>query len=613
VPLANPRFLHATQVVPIALQRPLVIRIHSDASLGAHCGELRTAELTRSAYHIEALARVVHDVCTVCPCQVSKHVHQLRIPALHTVRLGRPFGVLGADIIPLPRGALVVFADFFTKDILLHYAPADEPVNATLLVTAYILAVYPVALTQPDVCVVDAGSAFRSDMLAEFVRALATELRISPAHHQSSNGQVERLIGAFKEMVRANDFDVEADTTAAIPWLLAAWRRLVSAATGFSPYKLAYGLKPPLLCDPVVPVSLQPLSSLGAKLARLHSMRAAAAAAQLSKAIPPDSAHSLPVGAIVYRRTPPNPAHFAQGTFHPPYDGPYEVAAALSDVTYILTNLTVPVPQRPGAAYHLANLDQLRSADYHLNTAPTDVLSHWALANGDLVFLLAWLADQHLSVFGWVPLLDARPSLPSMRPPPHSLCPLLFRWPPCQPCSQVLLLGPAAAAPAPVPAFLAPPPADGPPAFAGLLQPVLVPAPASCRRSQRRLCHPPLPPRLHRLLLAHRHRRRPHQLVPPFQPRCRCLSCCHQRLLRSTLRSRPSSRTAIFPMASCSSPSAGSVTMRPPTARCPTMSSCTQHPHSTPTTCARYRRPAGMSRSSLLPQWLAPAQLATLR
>ncbi len=88
LPLANPRFLHATQVVPVALQRSLVIRIYSDASLGAHCGELCTAELTRSAYHIEALARVVHDVCSVCPCQFSKHVRQRRTRALHTVRSG---------------------------------------------------------------------------------------------------------------------------------------------------------------------------------------------------------------------------------------------------------------------------------------------------------------------------------------------------------------------------------------------------------------------------------------------------------------------------------------------------------------------------------------------
>jgi hypothetical protein len=122
--------------------------------------------------------------------------------------------------------------------------------------------------------------------------------------------------------------------------------------------------------------------------------------------------HALPVGGIVYRRSPPNPALFTQGTFQSPYNGPYEIAAALPNVSYILTRLSVPLAQRAGAGYHLANLDQLWSADhitdYHLTTAPTDVLSHRVLSNSDLVFLLAWPADQHLSVFGWVPLLEAR-------------------------------------------------------------------------------------------------------------------------------------------------------------------------------------------------------------
>jgi hypothetical protein len=464
VPLANPRFLHATQVVPAALQLPLVIRLHADAAYGAHCGELRTAELTRSGFHFSALSRVVHDVCSQCPCQFAKHVRLRRIRALHTVRSIRPFGVLGVDIIPLPSGALVIFADFFTKDILLHYAPPAEPVTTPLLVNAYISTVYPVALTQPDVLVVDAGSVFTSDLLAAFTLALATELRISPAHHQSSNGQVERLIGAFKEMVRANDFDIGADTLAAIPWLLAAWRRLVSATTGFSPYELAYGLKPPLLCDPVIPAGLLPASTLGAKLARLHSMHTLAAArleaaAQRSDAVPPAGAHSLPVGGIVYRRSPPNPALFAQGALQPPYDGPYEIAAALSDVSYIITRLSVPLPQRPGAAYHLANRDQLRSADhitdYHLNTAPTDVLSHRTLSNGDLVFLLAWPADQHLSVFGWVPLLDARllsaPLVAQYAAAAGLMLPL-----PLPPAAL-----PAAGAPGPVQAVAAAPPAAG--------------------------------------------------------------------------------------------------------------------------------------------------------
>jgi hypothetical protein len=115
---------------------------------------------------------------------------------------------------------------------------------------------------------------------------------------------------------------------------------------------------------------------------------------------------AIPIGAVVYRLKASDKQLFAQGTFATAYEGPFMVMLVLSDVSYSILDLRVQ-PSHRKTAYSTATRDQLRRADtisnYHLTEdEPTDILIHRTHPGGQIMFLVAWPADHHLSCFGWL-------------------------------------------------------------------------------------------------------------------------------------------------------------------------------------------------------------------
>jgi hypothetical protein len=418
-PRANSSTMSARIVVPEPMQLPLLTAIH--AWQDGHSGVTSLVATARETYAFvgPSMRAVAERVVNFCPCQMAKHRHGIVPKPLHMSRPTRLFSQLGLDLLPIgPHRNVVIFIDMFSKDIFMHYVAGDA--TADDICMAFDTKVYPVSLCAPDQITTDSGLQMTADLTQNFIRDLATTYTIAPPNHQQSNGAVEQAIGTAKQLIRASGALIEEDPERALAKVLALYRGRVHSTTGFSPYELSTGTPPP-----VREYGIPQQESLLTEAARREQQavvqeRAAeriaanADATELASAV----SDSIPVGAIVYRLKSPDKQLFASGTFASPYEGPFMVALTLSDVSYSIVDLRVPLGRR-NQAYAIATRDQLRRADvisnYHLvNTVPTDVLTHRVHPEGRTMFLVAWPADDHLSCFGWLSFPEAHALIPRL-------------------------------------------------------------------------------------------------------------------------------------------------------------------------------------------------------
>ena len=93
----------------------------------------------------------------------------------------------------------------------------------------------------PKEILMDQGSNFTAQLLAELYRLLQVKaLRTSPYHPQT-DGLVERFNGTLKGMLRKSAQEDGRNWEKLLPFILFAYREAPQESTGFSPFELLYG------------------------------------------------------------------------------------------------------------------------------------------------------------------------------------------------------------------------------------------------------------------------------------------------------------------------------------------------------------------------------------
>ena len=333
-------------VLPESL-RETALKAHHNHTTASHRGVNKTLSSLRQRYYWPGLTSQTYRWVTRChDCGAKKTSGRKRRAPLKQYVVGAPLERIAMDILgPLPlttsgnRYVLVV-TDYFTKWTE-GYAIPDQtaPTVAEKLVSEFIC-----RFGVPRQLHSDQGTNFESKVMAEVCKLLDIEkTRTTPLHPQS-DGQVERYNRTLIEMLRGKLNDKQEDWDLQLPTCMMAYRSSVHESTGSTPNELMLGREIEVPLDAITEFSPDTPSPVTDYAQALHQRLATAhecARQKLKKAAVRQKRNydkkmagkPFQAGDSVWlhqvrRKKGRNPK------LDCPWEGPYLVTAALSDVVY---------------------------------------------------------------------------------------------------------------------------------------------------------------------------------------------------------------------------------------------------------------------------------------
>lgn len=333
-------------ILPRSL-RETALKAHHNHTTASHRGVSKTLASIKARYSWPGLTSQVKKWVRIChECGAKKNWGKKRRSPLQQYMVGAPMERLAMDILgPLPltpRGNryVLVVTDYFTKWTESYAIPNQEAATvAEKLVSEFVC-----RFGVPRELHSDQGTNFESKVMAEVCKLLDIEkTRTSPLHPQS-DGQVERFNRTLIEMLRGKLNASQEDWDIQLQPCMMAYRSSVHESTGETPNMLMLGREIEVPLDVITESSpdAPPLTSeyavaLQQRLASAHEVarRHLGKAAERQKRNYDKRVSSKPfrVGDSVWlhnvrRRKGRNPK------LDSPWEGPYLVVSALSDVTY---------------------------------------------------------------------------------------------------------------------------------------------------------------------------------------------------------------------------------------------------------------------------------------
>jgi len=189
-------------IAPSTLKVRILKSFH-DTPTSGHQGVDRTFEKLKRFYWWPNMKKDVNNYvlsCEICSKnKLRRHkpygkIQPLPIPT-------KPWEVIGVDfIVALPTSqnctCLMVVADHLTK--MVHLVPCSDVPTAELTAKLLLFNVFRYH-GFPRIIVSDHGSQFSSEFWTSLCYALNTKPRLATAHHQQSNGQIERTNSVIEQ------------------------------------------------------------------------------------------------------------------------------------------------------------------------------------------------------------------------------------------------------------------------------------------------------------------------------------------------------------------------------------------------------------------------------
>jgi len=166
-----------------------------------------------------------------------------------------PWEVIGVDfIISLPSSqnctCIMVVADHLTK--MIHLVPCSDVPSADLTAKMLLFNVFRYH-GFPKYIISDHSSQFSSEFLTSLCSALNTKPRLATAHHQQSNGQVERANAVIEQYLRCYCSSTQSDWCFYLPLCEMAYNNSLHKSINMSPFRANYGF------DPICNIDAPPL------------------------------------------------------------------------------------------------------------------------------------------------------------------------------------------------------------------------------------------------------------------------------------------------------------------------------------------------------------------
>ena len=223
--------------------RETVLELAHSIPLAGHLGKAKTTRRVTQRFYWPSLYADVARFCKACPsCQKTSTKRSPRAPLVPLPIIEEPFRRIAMDIVgPLPRSRsgkkyILVVCDYATRypeAIPLRSIDASSVAEELMQLFARV--------GVPKEILTDQGSNFTSQLLTELYKLLHIKpIRTSPYHPQT-DGLVERFNQTRKAMLKKTAVDEGKDWDKLLPYLLFAYREVLQASTGFSPFELLYG------------------------------------------------------------------------------------------------------------------------------------------------------------------------------------------------------------------------------------------------------------------------------------------------------------------------------------------------------------------------------------
>ncbi|MEL7341858.1 MAG: DDE-type integrase/transposase/recombinase, partial [Bacteroidota bacterium] len=179
-------------------------RAHQEHS---HPGRNKLLMMMQERFWNPSMSKIVEDVCLSClDCQRFKTRSQPVTAPIHKLAMTRPFQLVAADCVSLPRTqrgniGCVVFVDHMTK---WAYAVPIKNKRAETIASVFEDQVLPSLPRKPERILSDNGGEFAGAVFNNMLRKYGIGHTFSTPEMPSCNGAVERLNRTLIQMLRCN-------------------------------------------------------------------------------------------------------------------------------------------------------------------------------------------------------------------------------------------------------------------------------------------------------------------------------------------------------------------------------------------------------------------------
>jgi hypothetical protein len=279
-------------------------------------------------------------------------------------------------IVGLPKSngyeAILVVVDRLSK--YSHFIPLKHPFTARTVAAVFVKEVVRLHGV-PNSILSDRDPLFVSIFWKELFKLLGTVLKMSSAYHPQTDGQTEVINRCLEAYLRCFVSDQPKSWSHWVPWAELWYNTTFHISTGFTPFEVVYGRKPPVLVhflegETRVEAVAQELRDRDEALRQLkHNLHRAQEQMKLYADKKRRDVH-FDIGDWVFLKLRPHRQQSVVKRIHqklaPRFFGPYQIVQKIGEVAY---KLQLPESSKIHPIFHVSQLKKA-IGDYH----PTEEL-----------------------------------------------------------------------------------------------------------------------------------------------------------------------------------------------------------------------------------------------
>ena len=229
-------------VVPKHLRERILDEAHRGMMSGHFSGKRTFSTLAKywwwESMYVDTLKYV--ESCPECTIATGAGRHYK--PPLHPIPVSRPFQIVGADLMELPKTEkgnryVLVLQDYLTKWPLAYPMSDQKAESIARILVNEVIPFYGV----PEALLTDRGTNLLSHLMRDLCELMGTTKLNTTAYHPECDGMVKRFNRTLKAMLRkhASRFGNQWDQY--LPSVLWAYRNTPHESTGEKPSFLLFG------------------------------------------------------------------------------------------------------------------------------------------------------------------------------------------------------------------------------------------------------------------------------------------------------------------------------------------------------------------------------------